>query len=123
MDTDPFIKGKRGESQAFGADVVLSDEAVMFENQQLTVPTPDFLTLSNLRQVSNKFLQFNRNGNYAYRRSEQIRAGDGARLRGGLPALRIRTGRVATSSEGKDSGSGVRYSFRQQCRNGRPLRF
>ncbi len=32
----------------------------------------------------------------------------------GLPALRIRTGRVATSSEGEDSGSGVRYSFRQQ---------
>ena len=61
-----FNKGKRGESQAFGADVVLSDEAVMFENQQLTVPTPDFLTLSNLRQVSNKFLQFNRNDNYAY---------------------------------------------------------
>jgi hypothetical protein len=29
-----------------------------------------------------------------------------ARLRAGLPALRIRTGRVATSSEGKDSGSG-----------------
>jgi hypothetical protein len=48
------------------------------------------------------------------RRSEQIRADDGARLRAGLPALRIRTGRVATSSEGKDSGSGVRYSFRQQ---------
>jgi hypothetical protein len=40
-----FNKGKHGESQAFGADVVLSDEAVMFENQQLTVPTPDFLTL------------------------------------------------------------------------------
>jgi hypothetical protein len=40
MDTDPFIKGKRGESQAFGVDVVLSDEAFMFENQQLTVPTP-----------------------------------------------------------------------------------
>jgi hypothetical protein len=39
-------KGERGESQAFGADVVLFDEAVMFENQQLTVPTPDFLTLS-----------------------------------------------------------------------------
>jgi hypothetical protein len=38
----------------------------------------------------------------------------GARLRAGRPALRIRTGRVATSSEGKDSGSGVRYSFRQQ---------
>ena len=56
-------------------------------------------------------------------RLPQIRAGDGARLRAGLPALRIRTGRVATSSEGKDSGSGVRYSFRQQCRNGRPLRF
>jgi hypothetical protein len=53
-----------------------------------------------------------------YRRSEQIRAVDDARLRAGLPALRIRTGRVATSSEGKDSGSGVRYSFRQQCRNG-----
>ena len=69
-----FNKGKHGESQAFGADVVLSDEAVMFENQQLTVPTPDFLTLSNLRQVSNKFLQFNRNGNYAYRRSEQAMA-------------------------------------------------
>ncbi len=47
-------------------------------------------------------------------RLPQIRAGDGARLRAGLPALRIRTGRVATSSEGKDSGSGVRYSFRQQ---------
>ena len=32
--------------------------------------------LNNLRQVSNKFLQFNRNGNYAYRRSEQaMRAG------------------------------------------------
>jgi hypothetical protein len=46
MDTDPFIKGKRGESQAFGVEVVLSDEAVMLENQQLTVPTPDFLTLS-----------------------------------------------------------------------------
>ena len=70
--------------------------------------------LNNLRQVSNKFLQFNRNGNYAYRRSEQIRAGGGARLRASLPALHIRTGRVATSSEGKDSGSGVRYSFRQQ---------
>jgi hypothetical protein len=39
-------KGERGESQTFGADVVLFDEAVMFENQQLTVPTPDFLTLS-----------------------------------------------------------------------------
>ena len=37
--------------------------------------------------VSNKFLQFNRNGNYAYRRSEQIRAGDGARLTG-LASLR-----------------------------------
>jgi hypothetical protein len=47
MDTDPSSKGKRGESQVFGADVVLSDEAVMFENQQLTVPTPDFLTLSH----------------------------------------------------------------------------
>jgi hypothetical protein len=58
-----------------------------------------------------EFLQFNRNDNYAYRRSEQAMA----RLRAGLPALRIRTGRVATSSEGKDSGSGVvRYSFRQQ---------
>jgi hypothetical protein len=43
-----FNKGERGESQAFGADVVLSDEAVMFENQQLTVPTPDFLTLSQM---------------------------------------------------------------------------
>jgi hypothetical protein len=52
------------------------------------------------------------------RRSEQIRAVDDARLRAGLPALRIRTGRVATSSLGKDNGSGVRYSFRQQCRNG-----
>jgi mRNA degradation ribonuclease J1/J2 len=31
---------------AFGVDVVLPDEAFMFENQQLTVPTPDFLTLS-----------------------------------------------------------------------------
>jgi hypothetical protein len=50
MDTDPFIKGKRGESQAFGVDVVLSDEAFMFENQQLTVPTPDFLTLSFFRR-------------------------------------------------------------------------
>ena len=44
--------------------------------------------------------------------------------RAGLPALRIRTGRVATSSEGEDSGSGVSYYFRQQLsRNGRPLRF
>ena len=33
-----------------------------------------------------------------FRRSEQIRAVDDARLRAGLPALRIRTGRVATSS-------------------------
>ena len=51
MDTDPFIKGKRGESQAFGVDVVLSDEAFMFENQQLTVPTPrllDALLLSEM---------------------------------------------------------------------------
>ena len=30
--------------------------------------------LNNLRQVSNKFLQFDRNGNYAYRRSEQAMA-------------------------------------------------
>jgi hypothetical protein len=30
--------------------------------------------LNNLRKVSNKFLQFNRNGNYAYRRSEQAMA-------------------------------------------------
>jgi hypothetical protein len=35
---------------AFGVDVVLSDEAFMFENQQLTVPTPDFLTLSFFRR-------------------------------------------------------------------------
>ena len=55
-----------------------------------------------------EFLQFNRNGNYAYRRSEQAMA----RLRAGLPALRTRTGRVATSSEGKDSGSGFGSSVR-----------
>ena len=30
----------------------------------------------------------------------------------------LRTGRLASPSEGEDSGSGVRYSFRQQCRNG-----
>jgi hypothetical protein len=37
-------------------------------------------------------------GGLPYRRSEQIRAVDDARLRAGLPALRIRTRRVATSS-------------------------
>ena len=67
--------------------------------------------LNNLRQVSNKVPAVQPQRQL---RLPQIRAGDGARLRAGLPALRIRTGRVATSSEGKDSGSGVRYSFRQQ---------
>jgi hypothetical protein len=35
---------------------------------------PLFGPVNNLRQVSNKFLQFNRNGNYAYSRSEQAMA-------------------------------------------------
>jgi hypothetical protein len=35
---------------------------------------PSRRLLNNSRQVSNKFLQFNRNGNYAYRRSEQAMA-------------------------------------------------
>jgi hypothetical protein len=35
-------------------------------------------------------------------RLPQVRAGGGARLRASLPALHIRTGRVATSSEGKE---------------------
>src|SRR5580692_4681413 len=91
--TASVVLARRASSTCPALGLGLTDDAASQAS-----PCSSRRLLNNLRQVSNKVPAVQPQRQL---RLPQIRAGDGARLRAGLPALRIRTGRVATSSEGK----------------------